>query len=323
MLVSDLRHFLDLPDDVPGPARRLAEQLGSIVRAATASDSGTPWVSAIPCPRRPNRRKCAGTMAVLRTEVPATIEWRCSSCGDDGIISGWESSHFDLRHPRSKDPADTPLRSVLVTSEVGSTLRGLELIDLECERAVFGARADSGGVILTVTQDDLEELLGYVAAEANHEPDRRRQKRLDSAFSAIESALEVPKSTLERRAPVVQRPLSPKENPRVPEFAGKWHFIDSDLWDRDALELLGPAIIEIRHDRTGSFRFVAVEGWLDGRPATINGRQAVEFTWEGTDDGDHTSGRGFAVLLEDGALQVHIYFHMGDDSEFQAVPFKH
>jgi len=35
MLVTELRHFLDLPEDTPGPARRLAQHLGNIVRAAT------------------------------------------------------------------------------------------------------------------------------------------------------------------------------------------------------------------------------------------------------------------------------------------------
>jgi hypothetical protein len=34
MFVSDLRHFLDLPEVVPGPTRKTAEQLGNIVRAA-------------------------------------------------------------------------------------------------------------------------------------------------------------------------------------------------------------------------------------------------------------------------------------------------
>ncbi len=48
MFVSDLRHFLNLPDDAPGPARKLAEQLGDVVRAATAAEAGTGWVSALP-----------------------------------------------------------------------------------------------------------------------------------------------------------------------------------------------------------------------------------------------------------------------------------
>ncbi len=39
VFVSDLRHFLDLPADVPGPARRMAEHLTLIVRAATSGES--------------------------------------------------------------------------------------------------------------------------------------------------------------------------------------------------------------------------------------------------------------------------------------------
>ena len=36
-----------LPEDVPGPARRMAEHLTLIVRAATAGPGGQPWVSAL------------------------------------------------------------------------------------------------------------------------------------------------------------------------------------------------------------------------------------------------------------------------------------
>lgn len=38
-------------------------------------------------------------------------------------------------------------------------------------------------------EEDLDELVGYIAAEANHEKDRRRQKRLDTAFAVINDAL--------------------------------------------------------------------------------------------------------------------------------------
>jgi hypothetical protein len=36
--------------------------------------------------------------------------------------------------------------------------------------------------------DDLDEHIGFVAAEANHESNRRRQQRLDSAFDTLSSA---------------------------------------------------------------------------------------------------------------------------------------
>ena len=64
MFVSDLRHFLDMPDDAPGPARNMAEQLGNVVRAATAAEAGAAWVSALPCRRWPGRRPCPGRIAV-------------------------------------------------------------------------------------------------------------------------------------------------------------------------------------------------------------------------------------------------------------------
>ena len=44
--------------------------------------------------------------------------------------------------------------------------------------------------------------------------------------------------------------------------------------------------------------------------------------WDGDDDGDRASGRGWAVLEQDGSLRGHIYFHLGDDSGFCAVPAK-
>ncbi len=46
-------------------------------------------------------------------------------------------------------------------------------------------RANPDGAALLTSADDLEELIGFVAAEANHEPNRRRQDRLDAAFNAL------------------------------------------------------------------------------------------------------------------------------------------
>jgi hypothetical protein len=84
-----------------------------------------------------------------------------------------------------------PSVRVLIPAEVAATLRGLLLVDTAGERLVFRARlADEGdGVVLAAGQDDFEELLGYVAAEANHDTDRRRQKRLDQAFQALDDAV--------------------------------------------------------------------------------------------------------------------------------------
>lgn len=186
MLVADLYHFLDVSEDTPGPARRLAEHLSNVVRAATAGDAGTAWMSALPCRRRPARRPCAGRIVVLRPEPPAPIRWQCSICGDEGVISNWADSPCDLR--RRTPTVANAVKEVVISDEVAAALRDLRLLDLDCERLVFGIRAVDERIILPATEDDLDEVLGFVAAEANHEPNRGRQRRLDTAFDALSDA---------------------------------------------------------------------------------------------------------------------------------------
>lgn len=185
-MVTDLHHLLDLPADTPGPARRLAEHLSNIVRAATAGDAATAWESALPCRRRPAKRRCRGRMTVGPTEPTGPIRWRCSACDDEGIISNWQDSPSDLRR-RGLTLADS-VHEVVISDEVAAALRELQLLDPDCERLVFAMRAHKHGAVLAAADDDLDELIGFVAAEANHEPNRRRQQRLDAAFEALNTA---------------------------------------------------------------------------------------------------------------------------------------
>jgi hypothetical protein len=185
-MVTDLHHLLDLPPDTPGPAQRLAEHVGNIVRAATAGDAGTAWESALPCRRRPANRACPGRMIVLRTEAGAPIRWQCSVCDDTGVISNWEDSPFDL-HPRQLTVAE-PTNDIVISNEIAAAMRDLQLLDPDCERLVFRIRAQHDAAVLSATDEDLEDLIGAVAAEANHEPNRRRQQRLDAAFDALNDA---------------------------------------------------------------------------------------------------------------------------------------
>ena len=93
-----------------------------------------------------------------------------------------------------------------------------------------------------------------------------------------------------------------------------------DLWDSDAIDLLGPAYIEIKADGTGAIRFIAVEGNLDCRFNELEEGRTIEFSWEGDDEGDPVSGRGWANFSpDDGSLHGRLFFHMGDDSGFRAT----
>src|SRR3954447_3342119 len=103
------------------------------------------------------------------------------------------------------------------------------------------------------------------------------------------------------------------------EFTGRWRITSMELWDTDAIDLVAPGFIEFDRDGTGRFGFIVVEGWMDCRGTIRDGRRYVEFTWEGSHEGDQVSGRGWAGLAEDGTLDGRIFFHLGDDSGFRAV----
>ena len=59
----------------------------------------------------------------------------------------------------------------------------------------------------------------------------------------------------------------------APRLAGSWRIVEMDLWDRDAIDLVGPAFIDLGTDGTGTFRFIAVEGYLDSRPWSTPARE--------------------------------------------------
>lgn len=84
---------------------------------------------------------------------------------------------------------------------------------------------------------------------------------------------------------------------------------------------MGAAFIEFER-LGGSFRFVAVESWTHCKHGQRNGRPHVTFTGEGNDECDPASSRGWASLRKDGSLRGHIYLQHGDDSGFEALPFR-
>ena len=101
----------------------------------------------------------------------------------------------------------------------------------------------------------------------------------------------------------------------------RWRITEMDNWDQEAVDLVQPGFIEFDDDGLGDFGFIAVRGELDCRDADRDGRPGVEFSWQGSDEGDDVSGRGWAALNPDGTLEGHIYFHLGDDSAFRAERF--
>jgi hypothetical protein len=103
-------------------------------------------------------------------------------------------------------------------------------------------------------------------------------------------------------------------------FQGKWRIAEMDVWDNEAIDLLGPALIAFKGEQ-GEMRFIALTAWLDVRYEARNGGPVAEFSWEGDDEGDQRSGRGWAALGTAGRLVGHVYIHGGDDSAFVCEPW--
>ena len=94
--VTDITHFIEngaLAPDLPGPARRLAEYLGSIIVAATTA-SGVKGRQRPRCRRRPRRQPCQGAV-FHRLDPDDRIAWECSGCGDNGFIAKWRCTIWD------------------------------------------------------------------------------------------------------------------------------------------------------------------------------------------------------------------------------------
>ena len=101
-------------------------------------------------------------------------------------------------------------------------------------------------------------------------------------------------------------------------FLGEWRIVETELWDLADLDLVTRATISLKPNNAGSFAFIAIQAQLDYRVVARDGRPAIEFTFDGFDEGDEIMGRGWAVL-EGERLRGHLFFHQGDDSSFEAT----
>jgi hypothetical protein len=100
-------------------------------------------------------------------------------------------------------------------------------------------------------------------------------------------------------------------------FVSDWRIIETELWDLEDLDLVTPATLSLKPNHAGRLAFIAIEAQLDYRVVVRDGLPAVEFTFDGFDEGDHVTGRGWAVL-EGERLRGRLFFHQGDDSSFVA-----
>lgn len=102
--------------------------------------------------------------------------------------------------------------------------------------------------------------------------------------------------------------------PRQCKLVGNWRIVEADTWDRDYLDLVGPAKMTIGHEGRGEIAFGALHVSLDIEYA----RDLIGFTWQGFDEGDEISGDGSAELLDDGSIEIEFSIHRGDEAILKA-----
>ncbi|HEV2394760.1 MAG TPA: hypothetical protein VG146_20605 [Verrucomicrobiae bacterium] len=98
-------------------------------------------------------------------------------------------------------------------------------------------------------------------------------------------------------------------------FVGRWRIVEMEQWEQEFVDLVAPGHITFASGGRGQFSFGAVEANLDWRQDPSGKR--VSFSFEGFDEGDEVSGRGWAEP-EGGRLTGRIVFHLGDESGFVA-----
>ena len=99
------------------------------------------------------------------------------------------------------------------------------------------------------------------------------------------------------------------------QLIGRWRIVEADLWDRDYLDLVEPAMIDHRGRRPRRDRLRRHAG--RPRPRIQPGR-LVFFTWAGFDERDEVTGSGSAELLDDGTLEIEFAYHNGDEAILKA-----
>jgi len=186
--ITDMTHFEGIPfGPSHEPARRMAQFFGAIVSVASVAPADELIEAALFCRRRPGRIQCPGHLQIYRDNVSAIITWHCSRCNDQGEISNWEGTSWNFGRWSPDRSDNQKLHELVLTEDELRELRRSLVLSPECECLLYGAIIAHGGIVIRATLEEFEELEEHIAADANHEEKRRRQRILDRIYERIEA----------------------------------------------------------------------------------------------------------------------------------------
>lgn len=185
MWFTKLRHFLnengELADSY-GPAKKLAEFLCSIVKAVTSYILEISVATGVRCRRRPKRKPCKGEVYAFLDDEQGIIEWHCFICGDRGHITDWENTQWDMRF--------SDIIIVRLNLEERDLIQNETLASPDLTGRLESADEVLNSITAYYTPEELEALLGYIAAEANHASDKDLEDALDVLYESLEDLLD-------------------------------------------------------------------------------------------------------------------------------------
>lgn len=100
-------------------------------------------------------------------------------------------------------------------------------------------------------------------------------------------------------------------------FEGRWRITSMDMWGQDFVDAEVEGYFQFEANGRGQFQFGYVSGDMDYETSDRGGKPWAEWTWDGNDEMDPASGRGWA-LLDGDELHGLIAIHHGDKSAFVA-----
>jgi hypothetical protein len=104
-------------------------------------------------------------------------------------------------------------------------------------------------------------------------------------------------------------------------YLGRWRIVEIETWDQEYVDLVTEGNFTFGKDGMGNFEFGAIKAETDYSIEEFGNTERAEFSFEGYDEYDPVSGRGW-VIIENDTLKGKIFFHAGDDSEFKAKKIK-
>jgi hypothetical protein len=188
--VTDMTHFEGIPSGPEyKPARRIAQFFGSIVYSASVFPGDKQIEAALFCRRRPNRIPCPGHLQIRRDSASGIINWHCTHCDDQGEISSWEGTSWDLSRQEPNHLDNQKIHELVLTRDEIHELRGSPTLSLKYKNLLYHAILVHGDIVIRTTLAELDSLQQEIAFDVSLEEKRSRRRDLEYVYERMDILL--------------------------------------------------------------------------------------------------------------------------------------